>query len=994
MVIRAGHRRRIAAVLVGLAASGSVVAGATVAARAAVTPSSARPAWVRNTRSVPVLPRGTRALRAVTATTAVHGDVVLKPRDRTALEAFDTSVSTPGSPLFHHYLAPGAFASVFGPSPAIISSVRAWLAGRGLDVGPTSRDGLIVPISGTATQVEKAFAVGLEQYRLPSGRVVRVPDAEPLVPSALAGALDGVTGLDDLNRPQPQLVRPHAPTLPAIRASNTAAPPPVAVDAAAGVAPRASGPTPTVGCSNTIQANPGSANALTVDELAGAYSFSSIYSGNEGSGVTVGIYELEPFLPSDITAFKNCYGSGITASVSSVSVDHANPNAGSGAGEAALDIEMVIGMAPSVNARVYIGPNGGSGPLDTYIAMVDSGSPPSVISTSWGQCEAQLPPAYIQAESSIFEQAVAQGQTVVAAAGDEGSEDCYQFPNSNDTRLQVDDPAGQPWVTGVGGTTINALGPAPSESVWNLGLFSGTAGGGNSTTWTMPAWQRGPGVQSPYTMAQDAFTGAQPCATSSGTGTRSCREVPDVAADADPRTGLAIFCSCASGGWAKIGGTSMAAPLWGALAALADQGQSTPVGFVNPTLYQAQCGGGPAFNDVTAGNNQPAGSPPSNGPRTPSSPFYPATSGYDMATGLGTPIASALVNRLRSPPGNSCPVVTGLSTSSGPAAGGTTVTVSGSNLGAVNEVDFGNGNPASISSVTSSSVTVRSPVSPTRGWDMSEVIVKAGNDALGFDGSLPFTYLGPRGYWTVASDGGIFSFGQMGFYGSMGGRPLNQPIVGMASTPSSQGYWLVASDGGIFSFGDAGFHGSTGNIRLNKPIVGMASTPDGGGYWLVASDGGIFAYGDAGFDGSTGNLRLNKPIVGMASTPDGGGYWLVASDGGIFSFGDAAFHGSMGAVALTKPVVGMASTPDGNGYWLVASDGGIFSFGDAGFHGSTGAIRLTKPVVGMAATPDGNGYWLVASDGGIFSFGGTYGGFFGSTGNLRLTKPMVGIGAP
>ncbi len=94
---------------------------------------------------------------------------------------------------------------------------------------------------------------------------------------------------------------------------------------------------------------------------------------------------------------------------------------------------------------------------------------------------------------------------------------------------------------------------------------------------------------------------------------------------------------------------------------------------------------------------------------------------------------------------------------------------------------------------------------------------------------MPFTYLGPRGYWTVASDGGIFSFGQMGFYGSMGGRPLDQPIVGMASTPSSKGYWMVASDGGIFSFGDAGFHGSTGNIRLNKPIVGMASTPDGGG---------------------------------------------------------------------------------------------------------------------------------------------------------------------
>ncbi len=246
-------------------------------------------------------------------------------------------------------------------------------------------------------------------------------------------------------------------------------------------------------------------------------------------------------------------------------------------------------------------------------------------------------------------------------------------------------------------------------------------------------------------------------------------------------------------------------------------------------------------------------------------------------------------------------------------------------------------------------------------------------------------------YWLVASDGGIFTFGDAGFHGSTGDIALSQPIGGMAATPSGNGYWLVASDGGVFSCGDAGFFGSTGAIALNQPIVGMAATPSGNGYWLVASDGGVFSCGDAGLHGSTGAIALNQPIVGMATTPSVNGYWLVASDGGIFSFGDALFYGSTGNIALNQPIVGMAATPSGNGYWLVASDGGIFSFGDADFYGSTGAIALNQPIVGMAATPSGNGYWLVASDGGIFSFGDA--DFFGSTGNITLNQPIVGMSA-
>ena len=245
------------------------------------------------------------------------------------------------------------------------------------------------------------------------------------------------------------------------------------------------------------------------------------------------------------------------------------------------------------------------------------------------------------------------------------------------------------------------------------------------------------------------------------------------------------------------------------------------------------------------------------------------------------------------------------------------------------------------------------------------------------------------GYRLVAVDGGVFSFCEP-FLGSMGGQHLNAPVVGMAATHDEYGYWLAASDGGIFDYGDAGFYGSAGSLHLNKPIVGMAATPDGGGYWLVASDGGIFAYGDAKFYGSAGSIHLNKPIVGMAATPSGHGYWLVASDGGIFSYGDAGFHGSAGSIPLNKPVVGMGADASGGGYWLVASDGGIFAYGDAKFYGSAGSIPLNEPVVGMLRSVDGAGYSLVASDGGIFNYGDAV--FHGSTGGLVLDAPIVAMG--
>ncbi|HVC70711.1 MAG TPA: hypothetical protein VNC61_10715 [Acidimicrobiales bacterium] len=246
-------------------------------------------------------------------------------------------------------------------------------------------------------------------------------------------------------------------------------------------------------------------------------------------------------------------------------------------------------------------------------------------------------------------------------------------------------------------------------------------------------------------------------------------------------------------------------------------------------------------------------------------------------------------------------------------------------------------------------------------------------------------------YYDVASDGGVFAFGGLPFWGSMGGHFLAKPMVGIAPTTTAgtadgRGYWTVASDGGVFAFGSAPFHGSMGGRPLNKPMVGIAADPATGGYWTVASDGGVFSF-DAPFYGSLGAIRLDKPVIAMAATPDGGGYWMFASDGGVFAFGDAGYYGSTGGELLAQPVVGASATPDGRGYWLVAADGGIFTFGDAPFDGSLGGHALMHPVVSMTAA-DSAGYWLTDSNGAVTAFGDA--GYFGST-PQHLFAPIVGM---
>jgi hypothetical protein len=341
-------------------------------------------------------------------------------------------------------------------------------------------------------------------------------------------------------------------------------------------------------------------------------------------------------------------------------------------------------------------------------------------------------------------------------------------------------------------------------------------------------------------------------------------------------------------------------------------------------------------------------------------------------------------------------IVSSVTPNTGVAAGGNTVTIQGAGFEPVPSdptqnawaVNFGSTviPQANINVISDSTLTVTVPP----GTGIVNVTVVGQDESTPSPVSSASRYNYNPGYMLGASDGGIFSFGQIaghaGFFGSAGNIHLNKPIVGMAATPDGGGYWLVASDGGVFAYGDATFYGSAGNIQLNKPVVGIAATPDGAGYWLVASDGGIFSYGDALFRGSAGGAPIAKPMVGIAATSDGGGYWLAAADGGVFAYGDAAFDGSAGGLPLAAPVVGISASVQG-GYWLVGADGGVFAYGAAKFHGSLNGQALASPISGIAGTANGGGYWLVARAGSVFNQGNA--GFYGDVAGVNLNGPIV-----
>jgi hypothetical protein len=609
-------------------ALGLALCAGTLVLALAIQPAAASSRRIRVGRA-PRLPVGAKVLGAVARDTPLGVAVALEPRDPAALSAYATAVATPGSSVYHDYITPAQFARRFGPTATQIAAVEASLRGHGLVPGAVSANGLSISLQASAGQLASAFSTSLQRVVVPGGRTAYANASAPALDASVARDVQGVIGLNTLSAPAP-LDRQFLSTDLADHRT-------LAADRRLGL----KGPQVATGApqacpgARTAAVGPGQ-TAETAGQIASAYDFSGLYgAGDFGAGQTVAIYELEGSFPTDVAAYQACYGT--SASVSYVKVDGGPPaptNVGDGL-ETAIDVEDLIGLAPDAKLTVYQGPNAntgglGTGPYLTYSKIITDDTA-SVISSSWGDCEpdAAVDPTELPAENTLFEEAATQGQSIVAASGDNGSAACLGINAS--TGLAVDDPAGQPFVTGVGGTQLTALGPPPSETVWSDS--TGAGGGGISSVWPMPSYQSAAPAALNVINANSSGT---PCAAAPG---GECREIPDVSADAAEASGYAIYYD---GSWENTWGTSAATPTWASLVALANASHAchgSPIGFANPVLYRVAGSSAYAstFNDVTTGSNDFVNA---NGG------LFPAGPGYDMATGLGTPIGAALAGAL------------------------------------------------------------------------------------------------------------------------------------------------------------------------------------------------------------------------------------------------------------------------------------------------------------------------------------------------------------
>ncbi len=579
----------------------------------------------------------------VNAGTKIRGvTMYFKPtaEQKSDLDALVKAQQTPGSSNYHKWLSPEEYASRFGLSDNDLAKVQSWLEQQGFSVDRVANSHNSISFSGTIAQVEAAFQTEIHNYNIDDQ--THFANATPIsVPAALSGIVLSVRNLDDF-RPKPHVrIRPAQ--------SSKVSP-------------------------NFTSSQSGD-HYLTPKDVATIYDINAVFNaGYTGTGQSIAVVGQSEISVSDIENFQSA--AGLTVKDPTLVLVPGTGTAAVSSGDEAesdLDLEYSGGIAKGATIYlVYVGNNSNYSVWDSLQFAVDT-KIAQIISMSYGGCEPDLSSSDYSTLEAIMEQGASQGQSVIVSSGDAGSSACYAdltsnaTPTSTEEELAVNYPASSAYVTAMGGTEFPADDVSSSnttywesasssdvvstaksyipEQVWNddsatVGANDGaeyalsSGGGGTSTLTARPSWQSGV----------------------TGIPSGNYRLVPDISLDSSPNNAGYLYCSsdstatgitgsCSSGFrdsseeyLTVAGGTSFAAPIFAGMLALINQKEnSTGQGLINSTLYTLAANSttyASAFHDITSGSNEcTAGSSYCS---SAGESEYPATTGYDEASGLGS----------------------------------------------------------------------------------------------------------------------------------------------------------------------------------------------------------------------------------------------------------------------------------------------------------------------------------------------------------------------
>jgi kumamolisin len=490
--------------------------------------------------------------------------VGLKWQNEQELDDLLTNLHDHNSPDYQRFLSAGGFINRFAPAQADADGLTKYLESQGLVVMTVAPNRKLVHVRGTVAQVEQAFHVSINDYTV-AGSQHFANDRNPSLPLAIGINVESVTGLSSLET---------------FHASSHGQP--AAIRSA----------------SDLYYSPFQLASAYELPNLNNAYHGTTTY---DGTGVTIAIATSYAYTQSDPDFFWSYYAITRTGSLTVVPVNGGSttPNY-----ETTLDVENVGAQATGANIHVYEIPNSSWANTVLNHNQIASDDSSQVVSTSWIGCESEAG-SYVKTLDGVFKQESAEGMTMFVASGDNGAYACS--PTSK--TLAVDFPSSDPNFTSVGGTNLylTSKNKYSSETTWI------SSGGGISSQFTKPTWQKGPGVP-----------------------TNKKRDVTDVSFDASEATGINTYYQ---GNWYTGYGTSYGAPNWAALWALAVEAKSgARTGNANPTLYTigASTSYHQKFHDVTTGNN-------GNG----YGPGYNAGPNWDYPTGWGSPNGTNIVNYVK-----------------------------------------------------------------------------------------------------------------------------------------------------------------------------------------------------------------------------------------------------------------------------------------------------------------------------------------------------------